>query len=75
MILSQKCFLPDCVRLWSFVRLPPAASPPSFSRSALQAVLKALSGSQVSLDCQPQASPPASSLWKKGNELLQKTDR
>ncbi|KAK0137113.1 Contactin-3 [Merluccius polli] len=40
-----------------------------------QAVLKALSGSQVSLDCLPQASPPASSLWKKGNDILQKTDR
>uniref|UniRef100_A0A8C5FQA4 Contactin 3b n=1 Tax=Gadus morhua TaxID=8049 RepID=A0A8C5FQA4_GADMO len=61
--------------IYSSAELMVLASPPSFSRSALQAVLKALSGSQVSLDCQPQASPPASSLWKKGNELLQKSDR
>ncbi|CAL8339952.1 unnamed protein product [Lota lota] len=61
--------------IYSSAELMVLASPPSFSRSALQAVLKALSGSQVSLDCQPQASPPASSLWKKGNEILQKSDR
>ncbi|KAK0131042.1 Contactin-3 [Merluccius polli] len=61
--------------IYSSAELMVLASPPSFSRSALQAVLKALSGSQVSLDCLPQASPPASSLWKKGNDILQKTDR
>ncbi|KAG7259703.1 hypothetical protein CRUP_009450, partial [Coryphaenoides rupestris] len=61
--------------IYSSAELMVLASAPSFSRTALKAVLKALSGSQVSLDCQPQASPPASSIWKKGNDLLQKTDR
>lgn len=51
------------------------ASPPSFAKSPLRAVLKARSGSEVTLECKPQASPPAISLWKKGNEILQRTER
>lgn len=51
------------------------ASPPSFSKSPLRALLKARSGSEVTLECKPQASPPAISLWKKGNEILQRTER
>lgn len=51
------------------------ASPPSFSKSPLKALLKARSGSEVTLECKPQASPPAISLWKKGNEILQRTER
>lgn len=51
------------------------ASPPSFAKSQLRAVLKARSGSEVTLECKPQASPPAISLWKKGNEILQRTER
>uniref|UniRef100_A0A3B4Y2Y2 Contactin 3b n=1 Tax=Seriola lalandi dorsalis TaxID=1841481 RepID=A0A3B4Y2Y2_SERLL len=49
-------------------------SPPSFSKSPLRALLKARSGSEVTLECKPQASPPAISLWKKGNEILQRTE-
>uniref|UniRef100_A0AAX7V602 Contactin 3b n=1 Tax=Astatotilapia calliptera TaxID=8154 RepID=A0AAX7V602_ASTCA len=41
----------------------------------LRALLKARSGSEVTLECKPQASPPAISLWKKGNEILQRTER
>lgn len=52
-----------------------AASPPTFSKSPLRALLKARSGSEVTLECKPQASPPAISLWKKGNEILQRTER
>uniref|UniRef100_A0A3P9BN66 Contactin 3b n=1 Tax=Maylandia zebra TaxID=106582 RepID=A0A3P9BN66_9CICH len=49
-------------------------SPPTFSKSPLRALLKACSGSEVTLECKPQASPPAISLWKKGNEILQRTE-
>uniref|UniRef100_A0A3B4F6J1 Contactin-3-like n=1 Tax=Pundamilia nyererei TaxID=303518 RepID=A0A3B4F6J1_9CICH len=49
-------------------------SPPTFSKSPLRALLKARSGSEVTLECKPQASPPAISLWKKGNEILQRTE-
>ncbi|XP_041639135.1 contactin-3 [Cheilinus undulatus] len=51
------------------------ASPPSFSKSPLKAVLKARSGTEITLECKPQASPPAIILWKKGNEILQRTER
>lgn len=65
--------------LISCLSLPPppkhTASPPSFSKSPLKALLKARSGSEVTLECKPQASPPAISLWKKGNEILQRTER
>uniref|UniRef100_A0A3Q2QUS1 Contactin 3b n=1 Tax=Fundulus heteroclitus TaxID=8078 RepID=A0A3Q2QUS1_FUNHE len=47
---------------------------PSFSKSPLKALLKARSASEVTLECKPQASPPAISLWKKGNEILQRTE-
>uniref|UniRef100_A0AAQ5Y6A6 Contactin 3b n=1 Tax=Amphiprion ocellaris TaxID=80972 RepID=A0AAQ5Y6A6_AMPOC len=43
--------------------------------SVCVALLKARSGSEVTLECKPQASPPAISLWKKGNEILQRTER
>uniref|UniRef100_A0AAQ4PDP8 Contactin 3b n=1 Tax=Gasterosteus aculeatus aculeatus TaxID=481459 RepID=A0AAQ4PDP8_GASAC len=61
--------------IYSRAQLMVLASPPSFSRSPLKALLKARSGSQVTLECKPQASPPAISLWKKGNEILQRTER
>lgn len=52
-----------------------AASPPSFSKSPLKALLKARTGSEVTLECKPEAWPPAISLWKKGNEILQRAER
>ncbi|KAM6981136.1 contactin-3 [Aplochiton taeniatus] len=61
--------------IYSSAELMVLASPPSFSKSPLKAVLKARSGSEVTLECKPQASPPAISLWKKGNEILQRTER
>ncbi|XP_066527171.1 contactin-3 [Hoplias malabaricus] len=51
------------------------ASPPDFSRSPLRALLKAKAGSTVSMACKPQAYPTAISTWRKGNELLQSTER
>uniref|UniRef100_A0AAR2JXK6 Contactin 3a, tandem duplicate 2 n=1 Tax=Pygocentrus nattereri TaxID=42514 RepID=A0AAR2JXK6_PYGNA len=51
------------------------ASPPDFSRSPLRALLKAKAGSAVSMACKPQAYPTAISTWRKGNEVLQSTER
>uniref|UniRef100_A0A7N8Y7F1 Contactin 3b n=1 Tax=Mastacembelus armatus TaxID=205130 RepID=A0A7N8Y7F1_9TELE len=59
----------------SSAQLMVLASPPSFSKSPLRALLKARSGSEVTLECKPEASPPAISLWKKGNEILQRNER
>ncbi|XP_039971387.1 contactin-3 [Xiphias gladius] len=61
--------------IYSSAQLMVLASPPSFSKSPLRALLKARAGSEVTLECKPQASPPAISLWKKGNEILQRTER
>ncbi|XP_062319735.1 contactin-3 [Osmerus eperlanus] len=61
--------------IYSSAELMVLASPPSFSKNPLRALLKARSGSEVTLECKPQASPPAISLWKKGNDILQKTER
>uniref|UniRef100_A0A096LYG5 Contactin 3b n=1 Tax=Poecilia formosa TaxID=48698 RepID=A0A096LYG5_POEFO len=61
--------------VYSSAQLMVLASAPSFSRSPLKALLKARSGSEVTLECKPQASPPAISLWKKGNEILLRTER
>uniref|UniRef100_A0A669B9U5 Contactin 3b n=2 Tax=Oreochromis niloticus TaxID=8128 RepID=A0A669B9U5_ORENI len=61
--------------IYSSAQLMVLASPPTFSKSPLRALLKARSGSEVTLECKPQASPPAISLWKKGNEILQRTER
>uniref|UniRef100_A0A8C2A1L3 Contactin 3a, tandem duplicate 2 n=1 Tax=Cyprinus carpio TaxID=7962 RepID=A0A8C2A1L3_CYPCA len=51
------------------------ASPPDFSRSPLRALLKAKTGSTVTMECRPQAFPTAISMWRKGNEPVQSTDR
>ncbi|XP_078478343.1 LOW QUALITY PROTEIN: contactin-3-like, partial [Lampetra planeri] len=61
--------------IYSSAQLMVLASPPSFSKSPLKALLKARSGSEVTLECKPQASPSAISLWKKGNEILQRNER
>ncbi|XP_018589568.2 contactin-3 [Scleropages formosus] len=61
--------------IYSSAELMVLASPPSFSKEPLRALLKARSGSQVLLKCAPQASPQAVRLWKKGNEVLHPNDR
>ncbi|CAB1353466.1 unnamed protein product [Coregonus sp. 'balchen'] len=61
--------------IYSSAELMVLASPPSFSKNPLKALLKARSGSEVALECKPQASPRAISLWKKGNEILQRNER
>ncbi|KAL4655902.1 contactin-3-like [Arapaima gigas] len=61
--------------IYSSAELLVLASPPSFSKEPLRALLKARSGSQVVLKCAPQASPQAVKLWKKGNEVVHPNDR
>uniref|UniRef100_A0A672NX04 Contactin-3-like n=1 Tax=Sinocyclocheilus grahami TaxID=75366 RepID=A0A672NX04_SINGR len=61
--------------IYSSTELMVLASAPSFSQNPLSRVLKARSGSDVSLDCRPHASPRAISLWKRGNEILQRSER
>ncbi|XP_062853242.1 contactin-3 [Trichomycterus rosablanca] len=51
------------------------ASPPSFSQNPLRSVMKVLAGTVVTLNCRPQASPRAISLWKKGSEMFPKNER
>uniref|UniRef100_A0A672NS74 Contactin-3-like n=1 Tax=Sinocyclocheilus grahami TaxID=75366 RepID=A0A672NS74_SINGR len=56
--------------IYSSAELMVLASAPSFAQNPLSRVLKARSGSDVSLDCRPHASPRAISLWKRGTEIL-----
>ncbi|GAA6093059.1 contactin-3 [Tachysurus ichikawai] len=51
------------------------ASPPDFSRSQVRALLKAKTGSTVTMECRPQAYPPPITSWRKGSEQLQSTER
>uniref|UniRef100_A0A8C7RZE8 Contactin 3b n=1 Tax=Oncorhynchus mykiss TaxID=8022 RepID=A0A8C7RZE8_ONCMY len=55
--------------IYSSAELMVLASPPSFSKNPLKPLLKARSGSEVVLECKPQASPRAISLWKKTQNL------
>lgn len=73
----QLLFITDSIECESEdqISLSPTASAPSFSQNPLSRVLKARSGSDVSLDCRPHASPRAISLWKKGTEILQRNER
>ncbi|KAF4078298.1 hypothetical protein AMELA_G00197800 [Ameiurus melas] len=50
------------------------ASPPDF-RSQVRALLKAKTGSTVTMECRPQAYPPPITSWRKGSEQLQSTER
>uniref|UniRef100_A0AAY4E9K2 Contactin 3b n=1 Tax=Denticeps clupeoides TaxID=299321 RepID=A0AAY4E9K2_9TELE len=59
--------------IYASAELMVLASSPTFSKSPLQALQKARAGSDVTLECKPQAAPPAISLWKKGGEVLQIT--
>uniref|UniRef100_A0A671NWW2 Contactin-3-like n=1 Tax=Sinocyclocheilus anshuiensis TaxID=1608454 RepID=A0A671NWW2_9TELE len=61
--------------IYSSAELMVLASAPSFSQNPLSRMLKARSGSDVSLDCRPHASPRAISLWKRGTEILQRSER
>uniref|UniRef100_A0A672NSB4 Contactin-3-like n=1 Tax=Sinocyclocheilus grahami TaxID=75366 RepID=A0A672NSB4_SINGR len=61
--------------IYSSAELMVLASAPSFAQNPLSRVLKARSGSDVSLDCRPHASPRAISLWKRGTEILQRSER
>ncbi|KPP77985.1 contactin-3-like [Scleropages formosus] len=61
--------------IYSSAELMVLASPPDFSRNPLRALLKARAGSEVVLECRPRAYPQAITLWKKGNEIVHRSER
>ncbi|XP_063071350.1 contactin-3 [Engraulis encrasicolus] len=61
--------------IYASAELMVLASPPSFTNSPLQALQKARSGSEVTMECRPQAYPQALNVWKKGSEILQRSER
>ncbi|XP_023688924.1 contactin-3-like [Paramormyrops kingsleyae] len=61
--------------LYSSAELLVLASPPDFTGRPLRTLLKARAGTEVVLECRPQAYPQAVTLWKKGNEILHRTER
>uniref|UniRef100_A0A4W4EAG7 Contactin 3b n=1 Tax=Electrophorus electricus TaxID=8005 RepID=A0A4W4EAG7_ELEEL len=61
--------------IYATAELMVLASPPDFSQSPLRSTLKARAGSEVNLECRPNASPRAISVWKRGSEVLHKDER
>ncbi|KAK6473999.1 contactin-3-like [Huso huso] len=61
--------------IYSGAELRVLAAAPDFFKNPLKNLLKARAGSEVILECKPQASPRAISLWKKGNEILHRNER
>lgn len=59
----------------SFLLSSFSASAPDFSKTPMKKLIQVQVGSEVSLDCKPRASPRALSSWKKGDVLVQETDR
>ncbi|MBN3287279.1 CNTN3 protein, partial [Polyodon spathula] len=61
--------------IYSGAELRVLGKTPDFFKNPLKNLLKARAGSEVILECKPQASPRAISLWKKGNEILHGNER
>ncbi|XP_020924881.1 contactin-3 isoform X1 [Sus scrofa] len=61
--------------IYSSAELKVVASAPDFSKTPMKKLIQVQVGSEVSLDCKPRASPRALSSWKKGDVLVQETDR
>ncbi|XP_036122223.1 contactin-3-like [Molossus molossus] len=51
------------------------ASAPDFSRTPMKKLVRAQVGSEVGLDCRPQASPRAASSWKRGAQTVRGDSR
>nr|XP_023403779.1 contactin-3 isoform X5 [Loxodonta africana] len=51
------------------------ASAPDFSRNPMKKLVQVQAGSLVILECKPRASPSAFSFWKKGDRIVQKSER
>uniref|UniRef100_A0A8D1EIC1 Contactin 3 n=1 Tax=Sus scrofa TaxID=9823 RepID=A0A8D1EIC1_PIG len=61
--------------IYSSAELKVVASAPDFSKTPMKKLIQVQVDSEVSLDCKPRASPRALSSWKKGDVLVQETDR
>uniref|UniRef100_A0A452ERG9 Contactin 3 n=1 Tax=Capra hircus TaxID=9925 RepID=A0A452ERG9_CAPHI len=61
--------------VYSSAELKVMASAPDFSKTPMKKLIQVQVGSEVSLDCKPRASPRALSSWKKGEVIVQESER
>ncbi|XP_049718379.1 contactin-3 isoform X2 [Elephas maximus indicus] len=61
--------------VYSSAELKVVASAPDFSRNPMKKLVQVQAGSLVILECKPRASPSAFSFWKKGDRIVQKSER
>lgn len=67
-MLEKLCFIVNVFLLL-------LASAPDFSKSPVKKLIQLLKGSTAHFECKPKASPKATTIWKKGGELLQENER
>ncbi|KAM3848242.1 contactin-3-like [Vipera latastei] len=61
--------------IYASANLRVVASAPDFSKSPMKKLIQLLKGSTAHFECKPKASPKATTIWKKGGELLQENER
>ncbi|ETE66915.1 Contactin-3, partial [Ophiophagus hannah] len=61
--------------IYASANLRVVASAPDFSKSPMKKLIQLLKGSTAHFECNPKASPKATTIWKKGGELLQENER
>uniref|UniRef100_A0A7N4V1Q0 Contactin 3 n=1 Tax=Sarcophilus harrisii TaxID=9305 RepID=A0A7N4V1Q0_SARHA len=61
--------------IYSSAELKVVASAPDFSKNPMKKLIQVQIGSLVIFDCKPKASPKAHCSWKKGDEVLQSSER
>ncbi|KAI4553883.1 hypothetical protein MJT46_016063 [Ovis ammon polii x Ovis aries] len=61
--------------VYSSAELKVMASAPDFSKTPMKKLIQVQVGSEVNLDCKPRASPRALSSWKKGEVIVQESER
>ncbi|XP_020863232.1 contactin-3 [Phascolarctos cinereus] len=61
--------------VYSSAELKVVASAPDFSKNPMKKLIQVQIGSLVIFDCKPKASPKAHCSWKKGDEILQSSER
>lgn len=67
-MLEKLCFIVNVFLLL-------LASAPDFSKSPVKKLIQLLKGSTAHFECNPKASPKATTIWKKGGELLHENER
>ncbi|XP_034296444.1 contactin-3 [Pantherophis guttatus] len=61
--------------IYASANLRVVASAPDFSKSPVKKLIQLLKGSTAHFECNPKASPKATTIWKKGGELLHENER